>query len=143
MEGFAALLAYDPAAGAEANVASMSESAARVVPAEVTRAVRDSVTDAGEVHEGDWIGLSRDGVVAVADNVVVCTRLLLSRLLDDDARAGDAHRGRGRDARPTRGGSTSGCPRSTPTSRSRCTTAASRSTRTCSGSSSGRTPRAT
>ncbi len=83
VEGFAALLAYDPAAGAEANVASMSESAARVVPAEVTRAVRDSVTDAGEVHEGDFIGISRDGVVAIADNPVVCTRLLLSRLLDE------------------------------------------------------------
>jgi len=83
VEGFAALLAYDPGAGAEANVESMTDSAARVVPAEVTRAVRDSVTDAGEVHEGDWIGISRDGVVAVADNVVVCTRLLLSRLLDD------------------------------------------------------------
>ncbi len=81
VEGFAALLAYDPAAGAEANVASMSESAARVVPAEVTRAVRDTVTDAGEVHEGDFIGVSRDGVVAVSDNIVVCTRLLLSRLL--------------------------------------------------------------
>ncbi len=83
VEGFAALLAYDPAAGAEANVASMSESAARVVPAEVTRAVRDSVTDAGEVHEGDYIGISRDGVIAIADNPVVCTRLLLSRLLDE------------------------------------------------------------
>ncbi len=82
VEGFAALLAYDPAAGAEANVASMSESAARVVPAEVTRAVRDTVTEAGEVHEGDFIGVSRDGVVAVSDNIVVCTRLLLSRLLE-------------------------------------------------------------
>ncbi|HEX4433388.1 MAG TPA: DAK2 domain-containing protein [Acidimicrobiales bacterium] len=82
VEGFAALLAYDPAAGADANVASMSESAARVVPAEVTRAVRDTVTDAGEVHEGDFIGVSRDGVVAVSDNIVVCTRLLLSRLLN-------------------------------------------------------------
>jgi hypothetical protein len=83
VEGFAALLAYDPAADVETNAAAMTESAARVVPAEVTRAVRDSTTDAGEVHEGDWIGISRDGVVAVADNVVVCTRLLLSRLLDD------------------------------------------------------------
>src|SRR3984957_6127883 len=82
VEGFAALLAYDPAAGADANVASMSESAGRVVPAEVTRAVRDTVSDAGEVHEGDFIGISRDGVVAVSDNVVVCTRLLLSRLLE-------------------------------------------------------------
>ncbi len=82
VEGFAALLAYDPAAGADSNVASMTESAARVVPAEVTRAVRDSVTDAGEVHAGDFIGISRDGVVAIADNPVVCTRLLLSRLLE-------------------------------------------------------------
>jgi len=82
VEGFAALLAYDPAADADANVASMSESAARVVPAEVTRAVRDTTTDAGEVHEGDFIGVSRDGVVAVSDNIVVCTRLLLSRLLN-------------------------------------------------------------
>ncbi len=82
VEGFAALLAYDPAADAESNVASMTESAARVVPAEVTRAVRDSLTDAGEVHEGDFIGISRDGVVAIADNPVLCTRLLLSRLLE-------------------------------------------------------------
>ena len=103
VEGFAALLAYDPAAEADANVASMSESAARVVPAEVTRAVRDTVTDAGEVHEGDFIGVSRDGVVAVSDNIVVCTRLLLSRLLEpthelvtliegEGARVGDTRR---------------------------------------------------
>ena len=81
VEGFAALLAYDPAADASTNVAAMAESAARVVPAEITRAVRDSTTDAGEVHAGDWIGISRDGVVAVADSAVMATRLLLSRLL--------------------------------------------------------------
>jgi DAK2 domain fusion protein YloV len=83
VEGFAALLAYDPGADIATNVAAMTNSAARVVPAEVTQAVRASVTDAGDVHEGDWIGISRDGVVSVADNVVVCTRLLLSRLLDE------------------------------------------------------------
>jgi uncharacterized protein len=81
VEGFAALLAYDPAAGADDNVAHMGESAARVVPAEITRAVRDTTTDAGEVHQGDWIGVSRDGVVAIADSAVMCTRILLSRLL--------------------------------------------------------------
>ena len=83
LEGFAALLAYDPAAGAAVNAASMGESAARVVPAEVTRAVRDTTTDAGEVHEGDWIGISRDGVISIADSVVIATRLLLSRLLTE------------------------------------------------------------
>ena len=83
LEGFAALLAYDPAAGAAINAASMGESAARVVPAEITRAVRDASTDAGEVHEGDWIGLSRDGVISIADSAVMAMRLLLSRLLED------------------------------------------------------------
>jgi DAK2 domain fusion protein YloV len=83
LEGFAALLAYDPAAGAAVNAASMGESAARVVPAEITRAVRDTTTDAGEVHEGDWIGLSRDGVISIADSAVMATRLLLDRLLED------------------------------------------------------------
>ena len=82
LEGFAALLAYDPAAGAAVNAASMGESAARVVPAEVTRAVRDTTTDAGEVRKGDWIGISRDGVISIADSAVIATRLLLSRLLD-------------------------------------------------------------
>jgi DAK2 domain fusion protein YloV len=82
VEGFAALLAYDPAVGVAENVASMGESAARVVPAEITRAVRDTTTDAGEVHDGDWIGVSRDGVVSIADSSVMCTRLLLSRLLE-------------------------------------------------------------
>jgi DAK2 domain fusion protein YloV len=82
VEGFAALLAYDPAADAEENLTAMTESAAHVIPAEITRAVRDSATDAGEVHEGDYIGVSRDGVVAVADSVVMCARLLLSRLLN-------------------------------------------------------------
>jgi uncharacterized protein len=83
LEGFAALLAYDPAAGAASNAASMGESAAHVVPAEITRAVRDASTDAGEVHEGDWIGLSRDGVISIADSAQLAMRLLLDRLLED------------------------------------------------------------
>ena len=41
-----------------------------------------SSTDAGEVHEGDWIGLSRDGVISIADSAVMAMRLLLSRLLE-------------------------------------------------------------
>jgi hypothetical protein len=62
----------------------MSESAAHVVPAEITQAVRNTTTEAGEVHEGDYIGVSRDGVVAIADSAVMATRLLLSRLLTDE-----------------------------------------------------------
>jgi uncharacterized protein len=84
VEGFAALLAYDPGAGVEANEVAMRASAARVVPAEVTRAVRDATTAAGDVHEGDWIGLSREGVVSVADSAAGATVDLLHRLLGLD-----------------------------------------------------------
>ncbi len=83
VEGFAALLAYDPGATVEQNEAAMTASARRVVPAEVTVAVRDAETDAGPVRQGDYIGISRDGVVAVGDTVVGATCTLLDRLLAD------------------------------------------------------------
>jgi DAK2 domain fusion protein YloV len=81
VEGFAALLDYDPAADVEANERSMTASARRVVPGEVTRAVRDAATGIGPVREGDWIGLSKDGVVSVAGSLAEATCRLLEHLL--------------------------------------------------------------
>jgi DAK2 domain fusion protein YloV len=78
VEGFAALLSYDPDASATQNASAMRESAAHVVAGEVTRAVRDTTTDAGEVHVGDWIGLSAKGVRSIGDTVAsAASRLLL------------------------------------------------------------------
>jgi hypothetical protein len=84
VEGFAALLEYDPEAGAVDNAASMAESARRVVAGEVTRAVRDAAGPAGPIHTGDWMGLSRDGVEVVGDSVAEATCGLLGKLLHDD-----------------------------------------------------------
>ena len=61
---------------------------------------------------------------------------LLDVLVDRRPRDRHAHRGRGRDARPTPAASPSGSPSTTPTSPPRSTTAASRCTRTSSASSS-------
>jgi uncharacterized protein len=83
VEGFAALLAYDPAAGADVNLAAMSASASRVLAGEVTRAVRDASTGAGPVREGDWIGLSAEGVVSIADSPSGAASGLLARLVPD------------------------------------------------------------
>ncbi len=58
-EGFASLLAYDPEASAIDNAKAMAEAAAAVVAGEVTRAVRDSTCELGQIHEGDYLGLSR------------------------------------------------------------------------------------
>ena len=84
VEGFAALLEYDPEAGAPENAVSMAESARRVVAGEVTQAVRDAAGPEGPIHRGDWMGLSRDGVEVVGDSVAEATCGLLGKLLHDD-----------------------------------------------------------
>jgi len=83
VEGFAALLSYDPDASAEQNASEMCESAKHVLAAEVTRAVRDTTTDAGEVHVGDWIGLSAKGVVSIEHSISLASCQLLERLIGD------------------------------------------------------------
>ncbi|MGB7104814.1 MAG: DAK2 domain-containing protein, partial [Acidimicrobiales bacterium] len=80
VEGFAALLAYDPDASLEQNVAAMKASAGNVVAGEVTQAVRDATTEAGEVHVGDWIGLGASGVVSIADSIAAASNQLLKKL---------------------------------------------------------------
>ena len=102
VEGFAALLAYDPGAGVEDNEEAMRASAARVVPAEVTRAVRDAPTAAGNVHEGDWIGLSREGVVSVADSPAGAAVDLLDQLLGSEHELVTLIEGEGATAADTR-----------------------------------------
>jgi hypothetical protein len=83
VEGFAALLEYDPEAGAVDNERAMAASARRIVAGEVTQAIRDSTVPAGEIHAGDWMGLSRAGVEVITDSLTSATCALLDRLLTD------------------------------------------------------------
>ncbi len=102
--GLAALVVYDPEAGADANAASMGAAAEGVATGEVTRAVRDTTSEAGPIAEGDWIGLVRgDGIVAVGvtlDGVVAATARRAGRRR---ARAAHRDRGAGLVGRPHRG----------------------------------------
>jgi DAK2 domain fusion protein YloV len=83
-EGFAALLEYDPEADLESNARAMAASADRIVSGEVTRAVRDSTCAAGNIHEGDYLGLSRSGIEAVAPSLAEAAVDLLAKLVTDD-----------------------------------------------------------
>ncbi len=85
-EALAALVVYDPEADVEANGAGMTEAAASVVTGDVTRAVRDSNTEAGAVAAGDWIGLVRgEGVASVGATMEEASIGLLERLVGDGA----------------------------------------------------------
>jgi len=83
-EGFAALMSYDPDASLDDNAAEMTDAATNVVAGEVTQAVRASSCDVGPIGEGDYLGISRDGIRAVAASPSDAAIHLLMALLSED-----------------------------------------------------------
>jgi hypothetical protein len=83
-DGFASLVAYDPQASCDDNAASMGEAAGAIVSGEVTHAVRDSTWDGGPINEGDHLGISGDGILAVAPALVDAACGLLEALVGDE-----------------------------------------------------------
>lgn len=82
-EGFASLIEYDPRAAGAENRKSMTDAAGSVLAGEVTQAVRDSTCEVGPIAEGDWLGIARDGIVAVAPDVASAAEGLLGHLVGD------------------------------------------------------------
>jgi len=82
-EGFASLLEYDPEGTADANLEGMTAAATAVVAGEVTVAVRDSGSDAGDITEGDHLGLSGGRVRVIASSLFSAVTDLIGQLVDD------------------------------------------------------------
>ncbi len=84
-EALASLVLYDPEASAEHNAREMSAAAASVATGEITRAVRDTDSDAGPITTGDWIGIVRgDGIVAIGGTWRAAATQLLDHLISSD-----------------------------------------------------------
>ena len=83
-EGFAALMCYDPEARADENAKEMTALASSVIAGEVTRAVRDSTSDVGPIAEGDYLGITSDGIRAVEQSQVAAACKLLDVLVTDE-----------------------------------------------------------
>ncbi|HYA45667.1 MAG TPA: hypothetical protein VED59_08665, partial [Acidimicrobiales bacterium] len=105
-EGFAALLEYDPEADVDTNAEQMTTAAERVVAGEVVQASRPAATPAGPVGEGDWLGLSREGIkvvarqpataadaaIALLSELVKTSHEIVTIIEGEGARAGDTRR---------------------------------------------------
>ena len=100
--GFAALLAYDPSSDAATNVRAMADASAHVRAGEVTRAVRNVTTDAGEVREGDWIGVDDDAVRSIAESIEAASIALLDLMITEDHELLTVIEGEGSSAAVTR-----------------------------------------
>ena len=79
VEGLAALLVYDADADGATNAEVMADAARQVVSGQITHAVRD----AGDIAEGDWLGLAGDEIVVVRRDLAACAVALLQTLVGD------------------------------------------------------------
>ncbi len=84
-DALAALVAYDPDAPLDANGEAMSAALERVRTGEVTQAVRDSVAECGPIAAGDWLALTRQGIVAAVATPIDAVGELLATLIDEDS----------------------------------------------------------
>ena len=98
-EGFAALLAYDPEADVDDNADGDGRGGRGASsPARSPGPCATRRCDVGPIAEGDWLGISRDGIDAVEPTLADAATALLDKLVDDEPRDRHHHRGRGRHA---------------------------------------------
>ncbi len=84
-EALAALVDYDPNAACDENARAMEAALARVRTGEITQAVRDASINGSKVKRGDWIALTRDGLVAVTASPADAVCKLLEGLVDENS----------------------------------------------------------
>ena len=78
-QGIAALLAFNPEQGAEANASAMAEAAQQVRTGEVTTAIRSTRVKGRPVQQGQAIGFLGEEMVSVADTPLSALQQVLER----------------------------------------------------------------
>jgi uncharacterized protein len=82
LQGLSAIAVADPARSFPDDVAAMADAAGSTRWAEVTRAVRESMTSAGICRPGDVLGLLEGDVVLIGSDLEQVARALVDRMLD-------------------------------------------------------------
>jgi DAK2 domain fusion protein YloV len=85
VQGFAALMAYDPESPLDENERRMSEAARRVRWGEVTMAVREGRYAQGAFDAGSYIGIADSGIVSVGATPEDALVGLVRALVDDES----------------------------------------------------------
>lgn len=78
-QGLAALLRFDSTRSMEENTVLMTQEIKETVSGSVTVAVRDSVVNGIQVHEGDYLGILNDKIVCTGK----CIKAVLEQMLQD------------------------------------------------------------
>ena len=84
-QGITALISFMPDSSAEENEAAMNEEITRVKTGQVTYAVRDTVINGLEIHQGNIMGIGDKDILAVGTIVEDTALEMLDRMIDEDS----------------------------------------------------------
>lgn len=83
--GIAACLVFNPTASVEANLEEMNGELENIKTGEVTFSVRDTCIDGTEVHNGDFMGISKKKILFSTKDKVEALKTLIAGMVDEDS----------------------------------------------------------
>lgn len=83
-QGITAIINYVPDISAEENEAVMTQEAQNVATGQVTYAVRDTIIDDKEIHQGDFMGIGDSGILSVGTNLQSVAFDMIKEMMSDD-----------------------------------------------------------
>lgn len=84
-QGITAMINYIPDQSAEENLASMEEAISMVKTGQVTYAVRDTILDEKEIHEGDYMGIGDSSILSVGTDMLDVLKDMLSQMVNEES----------------------------------------------------------
>lgn len=84
-QGITAMINYIPEENAEDNRTRMMTEIQNVKTGQVTYAVRDTKIDDKEIHQGDYMGIGDDGILAVGREIAGTTMDMMTELVEEDS----------------------------------------------------------
>lgn len=84
-QGITAIINYVPDVSVEENEAVMTQEAANVATGQVTYAVRDTVIDDKEIHQGDFMGIGDKGILSVGTDLQEVAFSMISEMMNANA----------------------------------------------------------
>ena len=83
-QGITAIINYVPDISAEENEAVMTQEAKNVATGQVTYAVRDTIIDDKEIHQGDFMGIGDSGILSVGTDLQSVAFDMIKKMMSDD-----------------------------------------------------------
>lgn len=80
-QGITAIINYVPDVSVEENEAVMTQEAANVATGQVTYAVRDTIIDDKEIHQGDFMGIGDKGILSVGTDLQAVAYEMISEMM--------------------------------------------------------------